>query len=115
MSPALQSWLDGLPAFPGLLGAYAVEHEQTPTIRSYAEECGVNGIASLHRQVRDVVDVLDTGELPARKLRWIFEHAVVYFERRHDGAGMCLITTHDPWIGEGEIITQVIDAFRKAL
>jgi hypothetical protein len=28
---------------------------------------------------------------------------------------MCLITTHDPWIGEGEIITQVIDAFRKAL
>ena len=115
MSPALQSWLDGIPAFPGLLGAYAVEKEETPSIRSCSEECSANGIASLHRQVRDVVDVLDTGDLPARKLRWIFERAVVYFERRQDGTGMCLITTHDPWIGEGETITQVIDAFRQAL
>jgi hypothetical protein len=39
---------------------------------------------------------------------------VVYFERRKDGAGMCLITTHDPWAGEGDIITQLIAEFRAA-
>ena len=115
MSTALQSWLQQMPAFHGLLAAYVVVPQNQPEIRSWSEEFGGEAVAALHRQVQDVLEVLDTGQMPARKLRWIFERTVVYFERRKDGAGMCLITTHDPWAGEGDNITQLIAEFRAAL
>ena len=44
--------------------------------------------------------------------RSIFEKTVVYFERRPDGADMCLVTSHDPWVGEGETISTLISDFR---
>lgn len=115
MSSPLQSWLEGVPEFPGLLGAYVTAPQHEPDVRSWSQDFTTEGIRSLHRQVHDVIDVLDAGQMPARKLRWIFEETVVYFERRKDGCGMCLITTHDPWVGEGEIITGLIADFRGAV
>lgn len=115
MNSALQSWIDDLPEFPGLLAAYVLPAQEEPRIRSWSEKCTIEGVQSLHRQVGDVVEVLDAGQIPARKLRWIFGSTVVYFERRKDGAGMCLITSQDPWVGEGDIITQLITDFRSAV
>ncbi len=114
MNQALQSWLARIPSFPGLLAAYVAEPANPPQVRSCSDRFKAEGIQALDRQVRDVLDVLDAGEIPARKLRWIFEETVVYYERRKDGAGMCLLTTHDPWVGEGEIINNLIHDFRNA-
>jgi len=114
MSAALQSWLDQISAFNGLLAAYVVAPHQPPVVRSCAEEFNIEGVLSLHRQVSDVLEVLDAGNNPTRKLRWIFQQTVVYFERRKDGAGMCLITSHDPWVGESDTISNLIAGFRAA-
>jgi hypothetical protein len=114
MSSAHQIWIERVPGFPGLLGACVMAPQQEPEIRSWSEDFTADGIRTLQRQVADVLEVLDAGQMPARKLRWIFERTVVYFERRRDGAGMCLITTHDPWAGESEIITKLIADFRDA-
>ncbi|MCU0772223.1 MAG: hypothetical protein MUE94_10720 [Verrucomicrobia bacterium] len=113
MSNALQLWLAQIPTCNGLLGAYLVEPGREPEVRSWSERCQTAGIQALHRQVRDVLDVLGARDMPARKLRWIFEETVVYYERRPDGAGLCLISTHDLWIGEGEVITGLIQDFRN--
>lgn len=115
MSPALQSWLHAIPDFHGLLAAYVVIPQQEPEVRSWSPDFNDEAILTMHRQVQDVLDVLDAGKIPARKLRWIFEKAVVYLERRKDGAGMCLITTHDPWVGEGDNITDLISDFRTTV
>lgn len=115
MSQPLESWLERVPTFPGLLGAYVASPQQQPDVRSWSDACTAEGIQALHGQMSDVVDVLDAGEMPARKLRWIFGKAVVYFERRKDGARMCLITTHDPWVGENDTITNLITDFRSAV
>lgn len=114
MSTALQSWLEQVPEFNGLLAVYAVAPGQPPHLRSCAEDFNSEAILALHRQINDVLDVLEAGQNPARKLRWIFDQTVVYFERRKDSAGMCLITTHDPWVGEGDTITDLIAEFRNA-
>lgn len=115
MSDAFQSWLERVPAFNGLLGAYVAAPQQPPRVRSWSEDCGSGAIQSLHRQVGDVVEVLEAVQLPARRLRWIFGRTVVYFERHKNGAAMCLITTHDPWVGESELINNLIADFRTAL
>jgi hypothetical protein len=114
MSNAVQDWLEQVPGCPGLLGAYVLAPQQEPEARCWSDDITPDGIQAMHRQVQDVLDVLDAGQMPARKLRWIFEHTVVYFERRKDGAGMCLVTTQEPWVGESEIITQLIADFRAA-
>jgi hypothetical protein len=114
MNADLPSWLKDLQGFQGLLGACVAPPHQRPQVRSWSGDCTEEGISALHRQVQDVVDVLESQQMPARKLRWIFDRSVVYFERRKDGAGMCLITSHDPWIGDGENITRLIDEFRGA-
>lgn len=117
MSDALQSWLDQVPAFAGLLGAFVTVSRQREQcqIRLWSDAYRHEGIQSLQRHVQDVIEVLDAEQMPARKLRWIFEQTVVYFERRKDGAGMCLITTHEPWVGESEVISNLIAQFRSAL
>jgi hypothetical protein len=114
MSSPLHSWLAALPAFNGLLGAYIADQHQTPDARSWSERYSPDALCALHRQVCDVIEVLAAGDLPARKLRWIFDQSVVYYERRPDGVGLCLITTHDPWTGDSDTITQIIHQFRNA-
>ena len=114
MTTGLQSWLQRMPEFHGLLAAYVVTPPDPPETRVWSGDFSGAAVVSLHRQIQDVLDVLDAGQMPSRKLRWIFDRTVVYFERRKDGAGMCLITTHDPWAGEGDVITQLIAEFRSA-
>ena len=113
MNDRLNSWIEKVPAFDGLVGVYVTQPDQPLTIQCYAEEYSRERMLSVHRQIQDVVDVLEAGRLPARRLRWIFHDTVVYFERRQDGAGMGLITSHDPWIGEGKTITRLIKGFRE--
>ena len=115
MSDPLESWLERVPAFAGLLRAFAVAPQRELLIRSWSEEHGVEEIRALHRVVHDVVEVLEARQMPARKLRWIFGQTVIYFERRKDGAAMCLITTREPWVGESEYITELIAEFRYAV
>ena len=114
MSASAQSWLDAIPSITGLMAAYVNSPQQPPLIRSWSYDCSHEGIKALHRQVQDVLDVLEAGRMPTQKLRWIFDRTVVYYERRSDGAGMCLVTSHDPWIGDGEGITLLINEFRAA-
>jgi hypothetical protein len=113
MSDSLKAWLEQIPAFPELLAVYVTHPTRELQARSCSGKVASDGIQSLHHQVRDVLEVLDAGELPARKRRWIFEQAVVYYERQEDGSGMGLVTSHEPWEGDGEIISQLLAAFRR--
>lgn len=114
MNNPLNTWLESIRDFAGLFAVYVTEPQQPLTLKSWSHKYAAEGITALHRQVQDVVDVLAAGEMPARKLRWIFDRTVVYYERRKDGTGMGLITSHEPWVGEGDPITRLIDEFRSA-
>lgn len=112
MSHPFEAWFNELPGFSGLFAGSLTLPDQKPLARSWSSEFKTSTVANLQRQAADVIDVLQAGKLPARKLRWIFGRTVVYFERRLDGADLCLITSHDLWVGEGEAITTLISDFR---
>ena len=114
MSTPLAQWFQDLPAFNGLLAAFVIPAGHAPVIRSWSDDLTPDGIAAAHQQIKDVVEVLETSRMPARKLRWIFGRTVIYFEHRRDGAGLCLITTHDPWTGDGDVVPTLIADFRAA-
>jgi len=113
MSDRVQQWFDQLPGFPGLLGACFTLPNQPTQARSWSAQHPVEPLVALRRQARDVADVMHTGNLPAQRLRWIYEHAVVYLETRRDGSELVLVTTLDPWTGDSESILPLILEFRN--
>jgi hypothetical protein len=73
----------------------------------------VTELTAVWRQAADVVEVLRAGQLPSQKLRWMFDRAVIYVERRRDGSTMLLVTTPEPWAGEGEAVSELMTQFRE--
>jgi len=112
MSTDLKSWFAGYGGFDGLCGMGVAAVGADPEFRAWAEEISVAELANVWRQTADVVEVLRAASLPSDKMRWKFDHTVVYFERRSDGAILMLLTSHDPWVGDGDAITALLTAFR---
>ena len=113
MNDALQHWFEQLPGFPGLFATCLLCPGREAVVRSWSPEFAPDAVAGMPRQITDIIEVLQASKLPSVKLRWIFEKSVMYYERRRDGAGLCLITSHEPWIGECESVTDLIEEFRS--
>jgi hypothetical protein len=114
MSKALHTWLDGLDEIPGVLGCGLRLPDRSSAARSWSDTCPKETVEKVLRHGLDVMEVLRARRLPAGRLRWLFTEALVYCEQRRDGACLCLISTHDPWLGEGEAVTLLIGEFRGA-
>lgn len=113
MTTPLQQWFEQQPGFAGLFAGCLLCPGQPAAVRSWSEDFAHKAVTTMPRQITDVIEVLQASKLPSAKLRWIFEKSIVYYERRGDGAGLCLITSHEPWVGENESVTNLIDEFRR--
>lgn len=113
MSDTLQQWFQQLPGFSGLFAGCLLRPGREAVVRSWSEDLTSEKVSGMPRQINDVVEVLQSCKLPALKLRWIFEGSVVYYESRRDGAGLCLITSHEPWVSEGDSVNDLISEFRS--
>lgn len=112
MSPDLKSWFAAYSGLDGLRGMGVAAAGADPEFRAWAEEVSEPELANVWRQAADVVDVLRAGSLPSDRMRWKFDHTVVYFERRGDGAVLMLLTTQEPWVGGGDGISGLLATFR---
>ena len=113
MSAPLREWLEDLQEHPGVLACAIRLPDRSTAVRSWSSEYSREILEQVARQITDTREVLQVSSLPNPRQRWMFEKGVIYSEIREDGTCLCLATTHQPWLGEGEMIMDLLDGFRN--
>lgn len=114
MSPSVRAWLEALPEQPGVLAGALRLPDRSTAAKSWSPAYTQETLEQMLRQVTDARDVLQVSSLPNTRQRWMFEKGVIYFETREDNTCLCLATTNEPWLGDGEVITNLLEGFRNA-
>ena len=99
-------WVSQLGAEPSLLGWGLREGDRAATSFTNSPELSTAQLDETWHRLADVATNLATHCVPAQRLCWKYEHAVLHFITRHDGLSLGLVTL----AGSGATTPAVVDS-----
>jgi hypothetical protein len=96
---------------PGVLACGVRYPDQSSTTRSWSDRYPEPDLESVWRSVADAFQVLKLNRLPGDRMRWVYEQALLYCERRADGLCLALFTHRDPETVDLEGVVRLIQEF----
>jgi hypothetical protein len=112
MKEIINGWFDTM-APVGCVLACGVRHpDQTSVTKSWSDQYPEAALENAWRSVTDAFQVLKLNRLPGERMRWVYERALLYCERREDGACLAFFTDRDPQTVDLEGVVRLIKEFR---
>ena len=113
MKPLVERWLKEAPHIAGVLALGVQFADKSCASRSWTDALAVDGLDAAWRCVADVFPVLKLNRLPAARLRWIYERALLYCERREDGLWLGVLTARDSQGVDMEGLARLLEGFHR--
>jgi len=87
--------------------------DQSSAARTWSEAFSTDAIDNASRCVSDTFQVLKLNRLPARRLRWVYDSAVVLCAHREDGISLTLFTGRDDQAVDHAGVARWIEQFQS--
>lgn len=111
MKEAIDQWLAQMTPVSGVLACGVRYPDQTSTTKSWSEHYPEATLESAWRSAVDAFQVLKLNRLPSERMRWVYERALLYCERRKDGVCLTFFTHRDPAAVDLEGVVRLIQEF----
>lgn len=95
MKELVNQWFEQSNPFEGILACGVRHADQTAVAKTWADGFTEVGVEQALRCVSDCFQVLHLNRIPAVRVRWIYEGALLQCERRRDGACLGIFITRD--------------------
>lgn len=96
MKETVNRWFETVAAVRGVLACGVRHPDKTSVIRSWSVAYAEGALEQAWRCVGDTYQVLKLNHLPDERMRWVYERALLYCERRKDGTCLGIFTARDP-------------------
>ena len=111
MKEAVHQWLEEMTPVSGVLACGVRYPDQTSATKSWSDRYPEAALDGAWRSVADAFQVLKLNRLPGERMRWVYERALLYCERRKDGACLAFFTHRDPEAVDLEGVVRLIQEF----
>jgi hypothetical protein len=96
MKGTIKEWMFERPRVTGVLACGVRFPDKTALNESYSRDFPVVALDNVWRCVADAYQVLPLHRIPAVRMRWVYEKALLYCVRRSDGIILGLFTSRNP-------------------
>ena len=96
MKEIVNRWFEAVAAVRGVLACGVRHPDKTSATRSWSGAFPEGALENAWRCVGDTYQVLKLNHLPGERMRWVYEQALLYCERRKDGTCLGIFTARDP-------------------
>jgi hypothetical protein len=111
MKEILDQWLENVPPVSGVLACGLRYADNTSSSKSWSDTYPEPALENAWRCVADAFQVLKLNRLPGERMRWVYEQALLYGERRKDGVCFAMFTERDPQAVDLEAVVRLIQEF----
>jgi hypothetical protein len=111
MKTVVEQWMKALAPVAGVLAVGVQLGDKSCLSRSWSDPFSESALEGVWRAVADVFPVLKLNHLPAGRLRWIYERALLYCERREDGLWLGVFTARDPQLVDMSGVARLLQEF----
>ena len=95
MKEQVNQWFEQSAPFEGILACGLRHADQTAVSKTWADAYPEMAVENVLRCVVDLFQVLQLNRIAPARIRWIYQGALLYCERRPDGACLSVFTTND--------------------
>ncbi len=115
MKDVINQWFEQCVPFEGIQACGIRHPDQSTTSKSWASWADGSEEAVLDsamRTVWDVLQLLHVNKIPPARLRWVYDHALLYCERRGDGTCLSVFTLRDEQSFDREGLERMFSEFQ---
>ena len=95
MKEQVNQWFDQSAPFEGILACGLRHADQTAVSKTWTDAYTDMALENVLRCVVDLFQVLQMNRITPARIRWVYQGALLYCERRQDGACLSVFTTND--------------------
>lgn len=95
MKEQINQWFEQSAPFEGILACGIRQSDHSMMTKSWSNGYPELAIENALRCVADLFQVIPLNRLPAGRVRWIYENALLHCERRADGACLGIFTVRE--------------------
>lgn len=96
MKDLINQWFEQSAPFQGILACGVRHPDQTAVAKVWGDEFTEMAVENALRCVNDVFQVLHLNRIPPGRLRWVYQKAFFYCERRPDGTCLGVFVPKEP-------------------